>query len=64
MSQHFEHFGFETNLGLTIVKYFKKLFLTSKSRSAYLKNQMCEISINPMHFQLYPQSNVDEVEHF
>ena len=30
MSPHFEHFGFETNLGLIIVKYFKKIIFDIK----------------------------------
>ena len=30
MSTNFEHFGFRTNLGLTIVKYFRKIICDIK----------------------------------
>ena len=47
-----EYFSFSEQFGPSNWQIFdKKSFLTSKSRSGYSKDQMCQISINPGHFQ-------------
>ena len=48
-------FNFRINLGLRGGKYLLKSFLTSKSRSEYLKYQISQISINCEHFSFYNQ---------
>ena len=48
-----EHFYFVTNLGLTGDKYLIKVFSTLKSKSLYLKYQMCQTSINSEHFKFW-----------
>ena len=42
-------------MGLTIGKYFVKIILTLKSRWVYLKDQMCQISINSEYFRFWDQ---------
>ena len=48
-----EHFYFVTNLSLTGDKYLIKVFSTLKSKSLYLKYQMCQTLINSEHFKFW-----------